>query len=92
MLLPVGSEVPDAPDLPPDILPNLGILDFINSKKDLLNLTQVTTLCVDGVLSSNNCDNEGVSLALWLGVSVDKMSVPMFSPDGDSTASVDGLS
>ena len=77
------------PALPPDALPNIGIFDSINSKKELLNLTQVTTLCVDRVLSSNNCDNEGVLLALWLDVSVDEMSVPMLSSNGDFTASVD---
>ena len=84
----VWSEVPDIPALPPDVLPNIGIFDSHNSKKELLNLTRVTTLCVDGVLSFNNCDNEGVSLALWLDVSVDEMSVPMLSSNSDSTASV----
>ena len=89
---PVWSEVLDALDLPPDILPNIGILDSINLKKDLLNPTWVTTLCFDRVLFSNNCDNEGVLLALWLNVSVGEMSVPTLSPDGDFTASVDCLS
>ena len=84
----VWLEVLDIPALPPDILPNIGIFDSNNSKKELLNLTQLTTLCVDGVLFSNNCDNEGVSLALWLDVSVDEMSVPMFLSDSDSTAYV----
>ena len=87
--VPVWSEAPDIPALPPDILPNIGIFDCNNSKKEPLNLTQVTTLCVDGVLFSSNCDNEGVSLALWLDVSVDEMSVPTLSSNGDSTASVD---
>ena len=64
------------------------IFDSNNSKKELLNLTRVTTLCVDGVLSSNNCDNEGVSLAQWLDVSTEEMSVPTLSSNGDSTASV----
>ena len=73
---PVWLEVPDVPALPLDVLPNIGIFDSNNSKKELLNLTQVTTLCVDRVLSSNNCDNESVSLALWLDVSMDEMSVP----------------
>ena len=41
------------------------------------------------VLSSNNCDNEGVLLALWLDVSVDKTSLPTLSSNSDSTASVD---
>ena len=77
------------PALSPDVLPNIGIFDSNNSKKELLNPTWVTTLCVDGVLSSNNCDNEGVSLALWLDVSMDEMSVPMLSSNGDSTAPVD---
>ena len=86
---PVWSEVPDVPALPPDILPNIGIFNSNNSNKELLNLTRVTTLYVDGVLSSNNCDNEGVSSALWLNVFVDEMSVPMLSSSGDSTASVD---
>ena len=85
---PVWSEVPDVPALPPDVLPNIGIFDSNNSKKELLNPTQVTTLCVDRVLSFNNYDNEGVSLALWLDVSVDEMSVPALSSNGDSTASV----
>ena len=87
--LPVWSEAPDIPALPPHVLPNIGIFDSNNSKKELLNPTRVTTLCVDGVLSSNNCDNEGVSLALWLNVSMDEMSVPILSSNGNSTASVD---
>ena len=87
--LPVWLEALDIPALPPNVLPNIGIFDSNNSKKELLNPTRVTTLCVDGVLSSNNCDNEGVSLALWLDVSVGETSVPTLSSNGDSTASVD---
>ena len=85
----VWSEAPDVPALPPDVLPNIGIFNSNNSNKELLNLIRVTTLCVDGVLSSNNCDNEGVSLALKLDVSMDETSVPMLSSNGNSTASVD---
>ena len=58
--------------------------------RDLKDLP--TTLCVNGVVSSNNSDNEGVLLALWFDVSVDETSVPMLSPDRDSTALVDCLS
>ena len=36
----VWSEALDMPALPPDVLPNIGIFDSINSKKELLNLTR----------------------------------------------------
>ena len=79
-------------DFPPDVLPNIGIVVSNTGKNDLRNPTRVTTVCVDGVLSSNSWWSDGVPLiALWIDVCMDGVAVPMHSSDEDSTSPVDVL-
>ena len=52
----------------------------------------MTTVCVDGVLSSNSCWSDGVPLiAPWIDVCMDSVAVPMHLSDEDSTSPVDVL-
>ena len=80
------------PDFPPDVLPNIGIVVSNTVKNDSRNTTRVTTVCVDGVLSSYSCWSDGVPLiAPWIDVCVDGVAVPTHLSDEDSRSPVNIL-
>ena len=72
-----------------DPLPNIRIVAWNDLQSELWNLTQVTTLSFDRVLSSITTVNDGWSLIQWMPVNKGDVVVPLLLPVKNSTASAD---